>query len=148
MKATQLITAVIAFAVAGSVFAQNVEIAAATSSVATGQQASTITREQVRAELVAARQNGELSLSALDYQVIPASVSSVSRGQVQAEVVVARKNGTLALSGLDYQTIPGRVNRVTREQVKAELVAARKNGDLPLSEYDYGMSQTKSYAAK
>jgi hypothetical protein len=56
---------------------------------------STVSRAEVRAEAIRARNAGELNFTEANYPPVYATTSNVSREQVRAEVVAARANGQL-----------------------------------------------------
>ena len=62
------------------------------------QQKSTLTREQVKAEVLRARAAGELDFNEGNYPPVQHVASTLTREQVKAEVLAARANGEL-----DYQ---------------------------------------------
>lgn len=63
---------------------------------------STVTRAEVRAELVQAQKDGSLSINDNEYPVIHATGASKTRDEVRAETAAAMKDGTLDLRG-DYR---------------------------------------------
>ncbi|WP_295952903.1 DUF4148 domain-containing protein [Rhodoferax sp.] len=57
---------------------------------------STVTRAQVKAELLAAQKDGSLAaVNDNDYPVITATGSAKTRAQVRAELIQAEKDGTM-----------------------------------------------------
>jgi len=59
------------------------------------QQKSTLTREQVKAEVIRARAAGELDFNEANYPPQQPFVSTRTREEVKAEVLAARANGEL-----------------------------------------------------
>lgn len=66
------------------------------------QQKSTLTREQVKAEVLRARAAGELEANEYNYPPLPATASTLTREQVKAEVLAARANGELDVNEAQY----------------------------------------------
>ncbi|QGZ40793.1 uncharacterized protein DUF4148 [Pseudoduganella flava] len=88
-----------------------------------------LTREQVRAEVLAARAAGTLSSGGEGYQADVYAPSVRSRADVLAELAAARTAGTLA----EGEAYPGPFpapQPVPRATVRAELAAARAAGTL------------------
>lgn len=69
------------------------------------QQKSTLTREQVKAEVLRARAAGELELNEYNYPPQHTTTSTLTREQVKAEVLAARANGELDLIEAQYNGI-------------------------------------------
>ena len=94
MQAKSLIAALFAITAATSAFAQSAAPAT------TGQQLS---REQVTAEYIRARNAGEIATSEVDYPKTPATAASqVTREQVMAEFYAARKAGLIPQTEADF----------------------------------------------
>lgn len=66
------------------------------------QQASTLTREQVKAEVLRARAAGELDFNEHNYPPVRKSASALTREQVKAEVLAARASGELDRQEAQY----------------------------------------------
>jgi hypothetical protein len=95
---------------------------------------STATRAQVKAEVLKARQAGELLAAGEGYQGVPAPTSSnVARADVRSQVIAARSTGQLlaAGEGAPYDARAyATPSTLSRADVKAEVIAARKSGQL------------------
>jgi hypothetical protein len=95
-------------------------------------QAQSLTREQVRAEVLAARAAGTLSSGGEGYQAHVFDIpSTLTRTEVRGQLLAARAAGTL----VDGEAYPGPQDEAdpmprTREQVRAELAAARAAGTI------------------
>jgi hypothetical protein len=88
-----------------------------------GQQ-SGLTREQVKADVLQARADGELDFSEVNYPPLAAAKSGLTRAQVKADVIAARANGELDLNDTNYPSFfDGRVQRPA-----ATLTASAKAG--------------------
>ena len=93
MQAKSLIAALFAITTATSAFAQSA--APATS--------AQLTRADVTAEYIRARNAGEIATSEVDYPKIPATAASkVTREQVMAEFYAARKAGLIPQTEADF----------------------------------------------
>lgn len=66
------------------------------------QQKSTLTREQVKADVLRARAAGELELNESNYPPQQATASTLTREQVKAEVLAARASGQLDVNEAQY----------------------------------------------
>ncbi len=66
------------------------------------QQKSTLTREQVKAEVVRARAAGELEANEYNYPPVQPVASTLTRAQVKAEVIAARASGELDAQEAQY----------------------------------------------
>jgi hypothetical protein len=111
----------------------------ATSAVAAGQQdasSGSVTREQVRAEVLAARAAGTLEITEANYpREFTAEKSTVTRAQVEAEVIRARAAGELDLPEGTYPDVHTQeISHATRAEVLAEAIRARDAGELELTE--------------
>ncbi|MBB3221051.1 DUF4148 domain-containing protein [Pseudoduganella umbonata] len=105
-------------------------LAAAGIANATNAQSQSLTREQVRAEVLAARAAGTLSSGGEGYQALVFDIPSMAtRAEVRAELAAARAAGAL-YEGEAYPGPAGTpsMSPVTRAQVLAELAAARAAG--------------------
>ncbi|WP_338769811.1 DUF4148 domain-containing protein [Massilia sp. METH4] len=102
----------------------------AVSAIASGGAAAEgLTREQVRAEVLAARAAGTLTSGGEGYQADIFTPSTRSRADVRAELAAARAAGTQ----FDGEAYPGplpQAKPVARTDVQAELAAARAAGTL------------------
>ena len=114
---------------------------------------STVTRAQVRAEVLKARKAGELLAAGEGYQGAPAPItSSVARADVKSQVIAARSSGELLAAG---EGAPSDVrsyatgSTLSRAEVKAEVIAARQAGQLlPAGEaYPDASRQQAAHAA-
>lgn len=65
-------------------------------------QKSTLTREQVKAEVLRARAAGELESNEYNYPPVQATASTLTREQVKAEVLAARASGELDAQEAQY----------------------------------------------
>jgi hypothetical protein len=111
----------------------------ATSAVAAGQQdasSGSPTREQVRAEVLAARAAGTLDITEANYpHEFTAEKSTATRAQVEAEVIRARAAGELDLPEGTYPDVHTQeISHVTRAEVLAEAIRARDAGELEITE--------------
>lgn len=113
----------------------------ATAGVANAQSPSqSLTREQVRAEVLAARAAGTLGSGGEGYQALVFDTpSTLTRAEVRAQLAAARAAGAL----YEGEAYPGPVhllpaapaaNQLTRAQVQAELAAARAAGTIHIGE--------------
>jgi Domain of unknown function (DUF4148) len=121
-----LITGAIALASAGA-FADDITIDKASS-------ASLVSRDQVRADVLKARANGELLSAGEGYSGVPAAAtSSVARSDIKGQVIAARAAGELQTAG-EADPRSTAVLQVastrSRADVKAEVIAARHAGEL------------------
>jgi len=92
-----------------------------------------LTREQVAAQVITARANGQLMGAGEALESHPAApMSTRSRADVQAEVAAAQKNHTLTAAG-ELSTPAAAVRGMSRSraEVRAETLAARLDGSLP-----------------
>jgi predicted RNA-binding protein (virulence factor B family) len=110
-----------------------------TSAVAAGQQdpaSASVTREQVEAEVLAARAAGTLDLTEANYpHEFTAEKSTVTGAQVKAEVIRARAAGELDLpEGAFPVAHTPEKSQVTRAEVLAEVIRARNAGELETTE--------------
>ena len=88
-------------------------------------QKSTLTREQVKAEVLRARAAGELDFNEYNYPPVQAAQSALTREQVKAEVLAARANGELDFNEAQYG---GYVENRTSPRSQATLTATAKAG--------------------
>jgi hypothetical protein len=96
--------------------------------------ASTVTRAQVKAEVLKARKAGELLVAGEGYPGDQLSTTSnVARAEVKSQVIAARAAGELLVAGEgapnDAHLYATR-STLSRADVKAEVLAARKAGQL------------------
>lgn len=117
-----------------------------------------LSREDVLAELVRARNAGELLAQTHENpeaarRVESAAPTTTSRAAVLAELQRARQAGELNRPDADYGLAPGvtQASTKTRAEVKAELAAARASGELDLingnrSDYAHLRAQGKPAA--
>jgi len=87
------------------------------------QQKSTLTREQVKAEVLRARAAGELEFNEYNYPPLQATASVLTREQVKAEVLAARANGELDANEAQYN---GFFEGRTGQRSPAALTATAK----------------------
>jgi hypothetical protein len=110
----------------------------ATSAVAAGQQGGpeNVTREQVRAEVLAARAAGTLDISETNYpRELTAGKSTITRAEVKAEVIRARAAGELDWTDGTYPLVQTQQkSHVTRAEVLAEAIRARNAGELDITD--------------
>ena len=106
MQAKSLIAALFAITTATSAFAQSAAPAAASQQ---------LTRADVTAEYIRARNAGEIATSEADYPKTPApaAASTVTREQVMAEFYAARKAGQIPQTEADFD-----VAQTTKHVVK------------------------------
>lgn len=95
------------------------------------------TREQVVAEVYAARAAGLLDTTEANFPAIPQTPSTLTREQVRAETLQAIADGTVSQTEADYPRIAAQPSGLSREQVKAEVLAARAAGLLDQNEVNY-----------
>lgn len=82
---------------------------------------SSLTREQVVAEMQAARSAGLISTGELDYPPRVSSASDKSRSEVKAELAAAIEAGQISIGEQVYPSVAGTASSKTRAEVKAEL---------------------------
>jgi hypothetical protein len=95
------------------------------------------TREQVVAEVYAARAAGLLDVTEADFPPLPQAPSTLSREQVRAETLQAIADGEVGQTEADFPRIASQPSGLSREQVKAEVLAARAAGLLDQNEVNY-----------
>ena len=110
-----------------------------------------LTREQVRAETLAAARAGQIPHGDLDQRVEPAAAGAPqTRAQVRAELAQAIASGALEVDELgrtQREIEPGRypkapaVAGMSRSEVRQELAAAIRQGQLPQG--DEGRTQAE-----
>lgn len=111
----------------------------ATSAIAAGQQdpsSTSLTWEQVRAEVLAARADGTLDRTETNYpRELTAGTTAVTWAQVEAEAIRARAAGELDWTDATYPFSHAQEkSQVTRAEVLAEVIRARDAGELDISE--------------
>ena len=110
----------------------------ATGAVAADHQGATesVTREQVRAEVLAARVAGTLDITEANYpRELTAEKSTITRARIKAEVIRARAAGELDLTESTYPFAHAQEKpSVTRAEVLAEAIRARTAGELDITE--------------
>jgi hypothetical protein len=103
---------------------------------------STVTRSQVKADVLKARASGQLLSAGEAYNGTPEPVgSNVARSEVKTGVLAARSNGQLLAAGeADPRGAREFAASSTRSRadVKAEVIAARKAGELMPAGEAYG----------
>jgi hypothetical protein len=87
------------------------------------QQKSTLTREQVKAEVLRARAAGELDFNEYNYPPVQPTTSALTREQVKAEVLAARASGELDVQEAQYN---GYVDTRVSPRNQAALTATAK----------------------
>ena len=117
----------------------------ASSALAAVQQdgADSRTRDQVRAEVLAARAAGTLEINEANYpRELTTATSTVTRAEVMAETIRARAAGELDWNDASYPLQNAQTtSTVTRTEVLAETIRARLAGELDITE------ATPSFAA-
>lgn len=94
-----------------------------------------LTREQVRAEVLAARAAGTLDATEANYpREFPAAGSPLTRAQVKAELLRARAAGEMDWTDATYPLNVQATSHPTRSEVIAEVVRARQAGELDITE--------------
>lgn len=119
---------------------------------------SSLTRAEVKAQLVQAEQSGQLmqQRDPNDYPINPASnyQSSTSRAVVKADLAKAEKDGTLArqVAPNDQPFVATATSanngEITRAEVKRELAVARQAGLVPANEMNYPYDFTRLTASQ
>jgi hypothetical protein len=88
-----------------------------------------LTRAQVKQEVLQARRNGELNHNDIDLPGNGVSVPDASfgrtRASVQAETLAARRTGELEHNDVDLPNV-AKGSVLSRQQVKAEAIASRQ----------------------
>ena len=82
---------------------------------------STLTREQVIAEMQAAKSTGLVSTGELDYPPVFNSTNDKSRSEVKAELAAAIEAGEITVGEEVYPSVAAAAGSKTRAEVKAEL---------------------------
>lgn len=130
MNTKFIATTVIAIAAmsGASAFAQNNLYGEAALVVPPVSSTSNVTRAQVQAEYLQARQKGELPASPeAAFAAAPAAASSVTRAQVQTEYLQARQKGELPVSPeAAFAAAPSTATSVTRAEVRAQAIVAAR----------------------
>ncbi|MYN10047.1 DUF4148 domain-containing protein [Pseudoduganella aquatica] len=109
MNAKQLIASVSLLLAAGAAFAEPAELNFPKLNAA---QKTELSREAVKAEVIRARNAGELELTEVTYPPLVNTSSTLTREQVKADVLAARANGELDLNEVNYPSFfDGRVQR-------------------------------------
>jgi hypothetical protein len=123
MNAKNLIASVSLIFAAGAAFAEPADLNFP-SLGKSAQQAAT-TREAVKAEVIRARNAGELELSEVTYPPLVSTPSALTREQVKADVLAARAAGELDLNEVNYPSFfDARVQRAPN--VTPALTASAK----------------------
>lgn len=99
MNVKNILASVSLLIAAGAAMAQPAELNFPGAAV---QQKSSLTREQVKAEVLAARAAGELDFNDVTYPLQQAQPSVRTRADVKAEVLVARAAGLLDQNDTNY----------------------------------------------
>lgn len=125
MKPNALLIALSALAFAGTAAAQ-------------GAAPSSLTREQVRAEAIAALKAGRISYGLVVVDTPqPSGARALSRAEVHAAAVAANQAGQIAygLNAPAPQPEAAAAPRLTRAQVHADTLAANRAGRIPQGPY-------------
>ena len=120
-------------------------VLAATAGAAMAQTAPALTRAQVQAEAIAARDAGLLPDGQIVRFVVPEGNSQLTRAQVQAETIAARDAGLLPDGQIVAIPAP-QGEAKTRAQVVAELNEARRLGLVEISDSVYPVLATPAQA--
>ncbi|WP_082551628.1 DUF4148 domain-containing protein [Massilia sp. Root351] len=99
MNAKHLIASVSLIFAAGAALAEPAELNFPSLAAAPG---TGLTRAAVQAEVIRARNAGELELSEVNYPPLAPATSTLTREQVKAEVIAARANGELDINEVNY----------------------------------------------
>ena len=97
--------------------------------------AGTVTRAEVRAEVLRARAAGELDITEASNPFAAAAPSSLTRAEVRTEAIRARAAGELDVTEANYPVqaaVPA--STLSRAEVRAEFIRARAAGELELNE--------------
>ncbi|NML62315.1 DUF4148 domain-containing protein [Massilia sp. RP-1-19] len=121
---------------AAAVLILSAVVATGASAVGQHDASHNVTREQVRAEVLAARAAGTLDITEVNYpREFTAIKSTVTRAEVRAEVIRARAAGELdwteASAAFPYAN---EKSSVVRADVLAEVIRARAAGELDITE--------------
>ena len=121
---------------AAAVLILSAVVATGATAAGTHDASQSVTREQVRAEVLAARAAGTLDITEANYpRELPAAKSTVTRAEVKAEVIRARAAGELDVTESTNPFPEAREkSRVTRAEVLAEVSRARAAGELDLTD--------------
>ena len=98
--------------------------------------AGTLTRAEVRAEVLRARAAGELDITeATPAFPVAAVPSGLTRAEVRAEAIRARAAGELDLTEADYPVLAAAApSTLTRAEVRAEFIRARDGGEIEFTD--------------
>ena len=97
--------------------------------------AGTVTRAEVRAEVLRARAAGELDITEATPAFAVAAASGLTRAEVRAEAIRARAAGELDLTEADYPVLAvAPASTLTRAEVRAEFIRARNAGEIQSDE--------------
>lgn len=99
MNAKHIIASVSLIFAAGAAFAAPAELNFPSLNAAPS---AGVTRAAVQAEVIRARNAGELELSEVNYPPLAATTSTLTREQVKADVLAARANGELDINEVNY----------------------------------------------
>ena len=116
-------------------------VLAATAGAAMAQTAPALTRAQVQAEAIAARDAGQLPDTDIVAFNVPAGSSSLTRAEVVAEARAARDAGQLADTDIVKFEVPAGFEK-TRAQVLAELNEAQRLGLVNVPDAQYPVIAT------
>ena len=120
---------------AAAVLILSAVVATGATAAGTHDASQSVTREQVRAEVLAARAAGTLDITEANYpRELTTARSAVTRAQVKAEVIRARAAGEMDWTDATYPLNTQEKSHVTRAEVLAEVSRARKAGELDITE--------------
>jgi Domain of unknown function (DUF4148) len=126
-----------------------VSMIAAASGAFAAQDTTSLTREQVRADVIQARAAGELEINDGTFPFMTQDApSTLTREQVRAETAQARIAGELEINDGTFPSMTEAApSTLTRRQVSAEEVRARNAGELDYNDATYPlMSGGRIYA--
>ena len=110
-------------------------VATGASAASTHDASQSVTREQVRAEVLAARAAGTLDFTEANYPREYLTVSTVTRAEVMAGVIRARAAGELdVIEATNPFPNAKQKSSLTRADVLAEVIRARAAGELEITE--------------
>jgi hypothetical protein len=116
MNAKHVIASVSLIFAAGAAFAEPSDL----NFPGLGAQNTGVSREAVKAEVIRARNAGELELTEVTYPPLVNAPSTLTREEVKAQVIAARANGELDLNETNYPSFfDGRVQQRSPAAVTA-----------------------------
>lgn len=91
----------------------------------------TVTRAEVRAEVLRARAAGELDITEATPAFPVGAPSGLTRAEVRAEAIRARAAGELDYTEANYPVVAAATpSTLTRAEVRAEFIRARNAGEI------------------